>query len=303
MQLFGRISPWQALKQAVKEFVDDEMTTYAAALAYRFVFSLFPFLIFLIALLGVLQVPQLFDWLREQLALVVPGEAMDQVNGVLDELQTPRGGLLSVGIALAIYSASVGVMSLIDALNVAYDVKERRPTWKRYLLAIFFTVAMGFVLAAAAGFMVLGPQAATWLAQRLGVEEIFVQVWSVLRWPLALLLLMFAVAVIYWALPNVRQRFRFITPGAVLSVLIWILASVGFGFYVQNFGNYSATYGSIGAVIILLFYFFLSSAVLLFGAEVNAVVEAANDPQAAQRHAEQEGASPRQRHGMHARQA
>lgn len=298
MWLFGRITPWRALKQAVGEFVEDEMTTYAAALSYRFVFSLFPFLIFLIALLGVLHVPQLFDWLREQLALLVPGQAMDQINSVLDELQTPRGGLLSLGIALAIWSAAAGVLALVDALNVAYDVKERRPAWRRYALSIGFTIAMGFVLAAAAGLMVLGPQAAGWVAQRLGIEQAFVMVWSIARWPAALMLLMLAVAVIYWALPNVKRRFRVITPGAVLSVVIWILASVGFGFYVQNFGNYNATYGSIGAVIVLLFYFFLSSAVLLFGAEINAVVEQANDPQAAADAAQPGTGAPQQRHGV-----
>lgn len=298
MWLFGSISPWQAFKKAVAEFVEDEMTTYAAALAYRFVFSLFPFLIFLIALLGVLHLPQLFDWLREQLALLVPGQAMDQINAVIDELQAPSGGLLSFGIALAIWSAAAGVLALLDALNVAYDVKERRPAWLRYVLAIAFTVAMGFVLVAAAGMMVLGPQAAGWVAQRLGVEQVFVRVWSVARWPVALLLLMLAVAVIYWALPNVKRRFRVITPGAVLSVAVWILASMGFGFYVQNFGNYNATYGSIGAVIILLFYFYLSSAVLLFGAEVNAVVEQANDPQAAADAAQPAIGSPQRRHGV-----
>lgn len=298
MWLFGSISPWQAFKRAVAEFVEDEMNTYAAALAYRFVFSLFPFLLFLIALLGVLHVPQLFDWMREQLALLVPGAAMQQVNAVIDEMQSPRGGLLSIGIALAIWSASAGVLGLIDALNVAYDVKEQRATWRRYLLAIGFTVAMGFVLTAAAGLMVLGPQAAGWIARRLGVEEIFVLVWSMLRWPLALLLMMLAAAVIYWALPNVHRRFRVITPGAVLSVLSWIVASIGFGFYAQNFGNYSATYGSIGAVVILMFYFFLSSAVLLFGAEINAVVEQANDPQAAADAANPQAKAPLQRHGI-----
>lgn len=276
MAMFGRLTAWQALKRATIEFMADEMTTYAAALAYRFVFALFPFLIFLIALLSVLHVPQLFDWLRGQMALLVPGDAMKQVNTVIDELQTPRGGLLSIGIALAIWSASAGVLATIDALNVAYDVKERRPTWKRYALAIAFTVAMGVVLAAAAALMVLGPQAAGWLAERLGVEQIFVMVWSLLRWPVALLLLMIAVAAIYYALPNAHQRFRFITPGSVISVVIWILASIAFGYYVRNFGNYGATYGSIGAIIILLFYFFLSAAVLLFGAEINAVVAAAN---------------------------
>ncbi|HZP87596.1 MAG TPA: YihY/virulence factor BrkB family protein [Burkholderiales bacterium] len=303
MMMFGNLTPLQVLKEATKEFIDDGMTTYAAALAYRVLFSLFPFLIFLIALLGLLHVPQLFDWLRQQAALLVPGEAMDQVNAVIDGLQTPRGGLLSFGIALAIWSASAGVLALMDALNVAYDVIERRPTWKRILLSIVYTITMAIVLIAAAGLMVLGPQAAGWIAERLGVEQVFVTVWSVLRWPLALVLLMLTTSVVYYALPNTRQPFRFVTPGAVISVVIWILASVGFGFYVQNFGNYDATYGSIGAVIILMFYFYLSAALLLFGAEVNGVVEAARAPRAQQRDKDEREATRAQRPPIRAHRA
>jgi len=268
----GGLPPLEVLKRAIRGFSADSMTTYAAALAYRIVFSLFPFLLFLVALLAFLQIPQLFEWMREQAALVVPDEAMSQVNNVLEELQTPRGGLVSIGIVLALWSASVGVLSLIEALNVAYDVPERRPTWRLYLLSLLYTVGLAILLIAAAALMVLGPQAAAWVASRLGLAEVFVTVWNWLRWPLAVLLLMLAVSVVYYLGPNIRQRFRFITPGAILSVVVWIVASVAFGFYVQNFADYSATYGSIGAVVILMFYFYLSAMVLLFGAEINAVI-------------------------------
>ena len=268
----GGLPPLEVLKRAIQDFSADSMTTYAAALAYRIVFSLFPFLLFLVALLAFLQIPQLFEWMREQAALLVPGEAMAQVNDVIEELQTPRGGLVSAGIVLALWSASVGVMSLIEALNVAYDVPEGRPTWRLYLLSLLYTVGLAILMIAAAALMVLGPQAASWAASRLGLDEVFVVVWNWLRWPLAILLLMLAVSVVYYVGPNIRQRFRFITPGAILSVVVWIVASVAFGIYVQNFADYSATYGSIGAVVVLMFYFYLSAAVLLFGAEINAVI-------------------------------
>jgi membrane protein len=263
----------QVLKCAVNDFSDDAMTTYAAALAYRVLFALFPFLIFMVALLGFLDQPQLFAWMRDQAAQVVPGQAMDQVNRVIDELQRPRGGLLSVGIVLALWSASAGVLSIMDALNVAYDVTERRPVWKRTVLAILYTAGLAALLIVAAGLMVLGPELAAWLAQRAGIERVFVTLWTWLRWPVAVVLLMLAVSMVYYLAPNVQHRFRLVSPGAILSVVIWIAASVAFGYYVQSFADYSATYGSLGAVVILLFYFYLSAAVLLFGAEVNATVE------------------------------
>jgi membrane protein len=272
---------WAVFKGAGSDFSNHAMSTYAAALAYRVLFSLFPFLIFLIALVGFLQVPQLFDWLRDQAALLLPGQAMEQVNRVIGELQTPRGGLLSVGAVLALWSASAGVLSLMEALNVAYDVDERRPVWKRYVLAVVYTVGLAALMIAAAALMILGPELAGWIAGKIGLEQVFVTLWNWLRWPAAALLLMLAVSLVYYLLPNARQRFRYITPGAVLSVLIWIAASVGFGLYVSNFANYSATYGSIGAIVILLFYFYLSASVLLLGAEINAVIEsqAATNPQ------------------------
>jgi membrane protein len=269
----GARSFGQALVRAVREFGEDAMSIYAAALAYRALFALFPFLIFLVALVAFLDVPQLFAWMQSQAAVVVPEESMQQVNQVIAELQTPRGGLLSIGILLALWSASSAVMAAMEALNVAYDVAERRSAWKRIPLAVLYTVGIAALLLAAAALMVLGPQAAEWVAQRLGLQQVIVTIWSWVRWPVAVLLLMLVVSLVYYAGPNVQARFRFITPGAILAVVIWVAASLAFGYYVRNFGNYDATYGSLGAIVILLLYFYLSAAVLLFGAEVNAVLE------------------------------
>ena len=236
-------------------------------------FSLFPFLLFLLALLGFLNIPQFFTWLQQQAQTLLPPDAMAQVNVVIAQLQQPQGGLLSFGILAALWSASAGVRATMNALNVAYDVAEGRPTWKRFLLSIIYTIGLAVLLIGAAALMILGPQAMQWLADHVGLGQVVVTLWTWLRWPVAVLLVILAVATIYYVTPDVEQDFRFITPGAIIAVLVWILASLGFGYYVQHFADHSATYGSIGAIIVLLVYFFISAAVLLFGAEVNAVIE------------------------------
>lgn len=275
MRIWGLrgISPVLLFKKALKDFLDDDMTTYASALSYQVFFSLFPFIIFLVALLGFLNLSSFFEWLREQARLLLPQQAMDQVNQVIDGLQEPQGGLLSLGVIIAMWSASAAVRATMNALNVAYDVNESRPAWKLYPLSIFYTVGLAAMLILAAILLVVGPQAIQWLAQWIGMEQIFVTLWAWLRWPAALFLLTLAVAIVYYVAPDAEQEFRFITPGAVFAVIVWILASVGFNYYVSNFGNYNATYGSIGTIIVLLLYFFISAAVMLFGAELNATIE------------------------------
>jgi membrane protein len=158
----------------------------------------------------------------------------------------------------------------MNALNVAYDVEETRPMWKRYFLSVLYTIGFAVLLMAAAALMVLGPEGIEWLADQVGLGPLFVTLWTWLRWPALVLLLMLVAALVYRLLPNVEQPFRLITPGAVVAVVIWIIASVGFALYVSNLTNYSATYGSLGGVIVLLFFFYISGAVLLLGAEINA---------------------------------
>ncbi|MFP5426269.1 MAG: YihY/virulence factor BrkB family protein [Gammaproteobacteria bacterium] len=263
----------RVLVRTVSEFLDDEMSTYASALAYQMLFSLFPFLLFLIALIGFLHLPDFFSWLRLQSELVLPPQALEQVNPVIDQLQQSKGGLLSVGIVIALWTASAGVRLMMSAMNAAYDVPEGRPVWKRIPLSIFYTVGIAGMLLAAAALMVLGPQVMEWIAAQIGMQEFIVTVWTILRWPAIIVLMMVAVALIYYVMPDVKQKFRFITPGSVLAVVVWIIASLGFGYYVKTFADYNAMYGSIGAIIVLLLYFYISAAVLLLGAEMNAVIE------------------------------
>ncbi len=152
------LGPGTLLKRTVKEFLDDDMLTYAAALAYQVLFSLFPFILFLIALIGFLNVPDFFAWLRQQSAVLLPNQATQQVNRVIDQLQQQQGGLLSVGIVIAIWSASAGFRAAMNALNTAYDVEEGRPAWKRFPLSIIYTIGLAIVLLLAAGLMVIGPR-------------------------------------------------------------------------------------------------------------------------------------------------
>lgn len=264
---------WTVLKNTARNFSDNDLSTYAAALAYRALFSVFPFILFLMALLGFLHLPAFFDWLREQAALALPPVAMQQVDPVIDQLQRSQGGLMSFGILLALWTASIGVRALMNAMNKVYAVVESRPSWKLVLLSVAYTIGLAFMMLLAAGFMTMGPQIMSWIAAQIGMEQILVAVWAWIRWPLAIFLLMLAVALIYYATPDVEQDFRFITPGSVVAVVVWLAASLGFGIYVQNFADYNATYGSIGAIIVLLLYFYISAAVLLLGAQLNAVIE------------------------------
>lgn len=267
------VSWWTISKRTVTDFIDDELPTYASALAFQLFFSLFPFLLFLVSIIGLLDIQPFFDWLREQAALVLPRAVMELVDPAIQQLQAQKVGLFSVGILLALWTASAAVRSTMAAMNKAYGVEDARPLWKRVPLSLLYTVAIAVALLVAAGLMVTGPQAMNWLAQQVGLERTVVILWAWLRWPLALLMLMAVVAAVYYLAPDVQQEFRFITPGSVLAVMVWIGASLGFGFYAQNFANYNATYGSIGAIIVFLLYLYISSAVLLFGAELNAVIE------------------------------
>ncbi len=267
------LSPIGLVKESVIDFLADDMTTYASALAYQVLFSLFPFIIFLVALLGFLDLPTFFDWLQQQAEAFLPAQAMDQVNRVITELKQPQGGLLSIGAVVALWTASSGIRATMNALNAAYDVKEGRPAWKLYPLSILYTIGIAAMLVLAAALLIFGPKAMQWLAYQVGMEQLFVTLWTWLRWPVSLFLITLAIAVVYYVAPDVEQEFRFITPGATLAVIVWVLSSLGFNYYMSNFADYSVMYGSIGTIIVLLLYFFISAAVLLFGAEVNAVIE------------------------------
>jgi membrane protein len=260
------------LLSAGKNFVRNDMATYASALAYQLLFSLFPFFIFLIALIGTLHLPDFMAWLREQAAMLLPQQAMAPLNQVLDQLQQPPGGLMSAGAIIALWTASAGVRATMNAFNVAYGIRETRPPWLLYPLSVLYTLAVAALLIASAALLLIGPTAIAWLEAQIGFGQALVTLWTWMRWPLAVILLILCAGLVYYSAPAAQPRFPFVTPGAVVAVLTWLLASLGFDYYVHNFADYNATYGSMGSAVLLLLYFFISAAVLLYGAEINACV-------------------------------
>lgn len=269
----GDMSLMEVGKRAFKDFQNDDMNTYAAALTYRFLLALFPFIIFLLTLLEALNLERFFSWLLDQARAALAADAYSQVEQIIEQIRGGAGGgLLSFGLIAALWAASAGVRSTMHALNVAYDVEEERPVWRQYLVSLAFTIGLAAMIIAAVGLMLLGPQSMEWLADQAGLGDLFVTLWNWLRIPVAILLMMLAVALIYYFFPNVDQPFRIVSPGSVFAVLAWLIATVGFSIYVSNFGNYNATYGSLGGIIALMFYFFISAATLLLGAEINAVL-------------------------------
>ena len=262
----------RSLGRSIKKFSADDMLVYAAALSYQLFFSLFPFVIFLLALLGVLNLTSFFDWMIKQSQTVLPGQASGMVKNIVSQIRGQgASGALSLGAVLALWSASSAVRMAMHALNVAYDVEDRA-VWKKIPLSILYTVLLAVLLIAVAALMLIGPQVASWIAQQVGLGSVFATVWTWARIPVALVLLVLVAALVYYLFPNADQPFRVITPGAVLAVIVWVVASLGFSWYVANFASYNATYGALAAVIVLLFYFFISAAILLFGAELNSEI-------------------------------
>jgi membrane protein len=268
-------------------FFEHPMATYAAALAYRGLFGLFPFVLILVVLVGVLGFPDFFDramdQARTQSSRYVPQQlepvvepAREQVKpllGMIDRAEKQAGGkLLFFGVAVALWSVSAVARTLTEAFNVAYQVAETRRWWKQLVLSLAFGPVLAFVVIVAVALMLVGTQLVGSIAALVDLDELFVRLWGWLRFPVALLLLTVVLSVVYRFGPNAKQRFRSVVPGAALSVVLWAISSVGFSFYLANFANYGVTYGSLGAAVGLLFYLYLCASVVLFGAELNAAI-------------------------------
>jgi membrane protein len=262
----------KSLIKAAKKFGEHDMRYYAAALTYQIFFSLFPFLIFFVAVLGALNILGYFDQLLEQAQVLIPEQAPGIVVQALEQIRSQAQTFLSLSIIVALWSASTAVRMTMHALDVAYEVKEKRPVWKNYPLSILYTILLAVLIIIAAGLMLIGSEVVGWLAQQIGLGSVFVALWSWLRIPVAVLLLIVGLALVYYFFPNTDFSLRSIAPGAVLAIIGWLGASFGFSFYVKNFASYSATYGSLAAIIVLLLYLYISACVLLLGAEVNAQI-------------------------------
>jgi membrane protein len=269
VRLPGRDIPWKTFFIALKDEVKkDNLSDGAGALTFFGVLALFPFLLFLVSLAGLIIEPAQARALLDELSQVMPKEASSIIGDRLTSLTQDRNvGLLSLGALGAIWAASNGVMAVIRALNLTYGVRDSRPFWKVRGIALLFTLGGGALGLLATLATVATPPLAAAIGGPIGTAILL------LRIPLAALLLLFVWALAYYVLPDVEQDFKFITPGSVVGVTVWIIASLGFSVYVSNFGKYDATYGSLGGVIVLLLWMWISAQVLLLGAEINAIIE------------------------------
>ncbi len=258
------------VERSARSFARHDMTVYATALAYRGLFALFPFAIFLVAVVSFLRVDAVLGWLAEQGPPGIRGKVPQPVASLLEQaLGQDHGWLFLVGIALAFWSVSISALFLTKALNAVFEVQETRPPWKRIASSLTFAPSLALAAVTAVTLMLVTSRAA-WLAGWVGFDEAFVQLWTLLRWPTALLLLALVVAAIYRYAPDEDLTFRSVLPGAVVAVLSWALASLAFSFLLTVFPVHGVAYGSLGTAITLLFYLYFSAAVLLFGAELNA---------------------------------
>lgn len=267
------VAQYGVVKRVYRAASNDDVATYAAALAFHTMLALFPFFLFLLALVSFLGTPALFVRVLIWSRLVVPEPAMNQVTEVIQRFREgDETGLVSVGALAAIWAASGGIRSAMNALNRAYDVEDRRTFWHRYGLSVLYTIAFGAAVLISAALMFIGPRTASWLGQMLGLEGTLATIWTWIRYPILLALLLLMTATAFSVLPNGRP-FKLITPGSFAAIAIWLLASLGFRFYVANFGRYNVLYGSVGAIIVLLLFLYLSAFALLIGGELNAVIE------------------------------
>jgi membrane protein len=264
------------LKRTGKQFGEDNLTTWAAALTYYAILSIFPALLALVSILGLIG-PSATQPLLDNLSTVAPGPARDILTNVLKSLQSSQGssGLAFViGLGAAIWSASGYIGAFMDAANAVWDAPEGRPIWKRVPLRLVVTVVMLILLAASALAVVLTGPLAKSIGDVIGVGSTFVSVWNIAKWPALLLVVSFMISLLYWAGPNVKHpRFPWVTPGGVLAVLLWIVASALFAFYVANFSSYNKTYGSLGGVIVFLIWLWITNLIILLGAEFNSEME------------------------------
>ncbi|WP_117214649.1 YihY/virulence factor BrkB family protein [Allorhizocola rhizosphaerae] len=262
-----------ALKRTVKEFRDDELNVWAAALTYYGVLSIFPGLLVLVAVFGLLD-ESLTQSLRDNVGQLMPQTARQVFDGAIENVKRTdtRPGLAAIiGLAVALWSASGYVSAFTKAANNIYDVRETRPFWKTMPLRLIVTIATGVLLVASTAMVVLSGRLAEQVGRALNIGEAAVRTWDVAKWPVLLLMVSLMLAILYWATPNARQGgFQWVTPGSLLAVLLWLVISAGFGVYVANFGSYNETYGTVASVIVFLVWLWLTNLAVLFGAEFDA---------------------------------
>jgi membrane protein len=269
---------WTAFfKRVWQQINEDDIWGRAAQLSYYFLLALFPLLLFLMTLFGYFasSSSQLRTNLLTYLATVVPSSAVDLIRATLDEISKGKGGgKLSFGLLAALWAASNGMGAITQTLNVAYDVEETRPWWKVRLISIGLTIFLAVLIISALVLVLYGGKIVDVIAVRAGLTDTFRIAWKVLQWPIILGFLLVGFGTIYYFAPNLREReWRWITLGSVVAVVLWLLVSFAFRAYLHFFNSYSATYGSLGALIILMLWFYLTGIAILVGGEINSELD------------------------------
>ncbi len=269
---------WKELAKRVwHELNEDDVFGRAAQLSYYFLLALFPLLLFLTTLLGYFADTgtELRDSMLRYLGAVMPGSATELVHTTVDEIsKSASGGKLSFGVLATLWAASNGMGAISESLNVAYNVKETRPWWKSRLVSIALTISLAILIITALALLLYGGEIAEKVAASFGLGEVFTITWKIVQWPIVLAFVLLSFSLIYYFAPDLHdQDWKWVTPGSVIGVVLWLLVSFGFRAYLKYFDSYSATYGGLGAVIIMMLWFYLTGAAILIGGEINSEIE------------------------------
>ena len=267
---------WPVLKRTVREFREDNLTDWAAALTYYSVLAIFPALIVLVSILGLVG-ESATQPLIDNLGTVAPGPAQEIFTSALENLQGDQGAagvLFVIGLLGALWSASGYVAAFMRASNAIYDIDEGRPIWKTLPVRVSLTLVLLTLLAISTIAVVLTGGLAERAGDLVGIGSTAVTVWNIAKWPVLLVVVSFMFALLYWAAPNVKHPgFRWISPGGLLAVVGWLIASGAFALFVSNFGSYNKTYGALAGVVVFLVWLWISNIMILLGAEFNAELE------------------------------
>ena len=276
------ISPWrlgglslgELARRIYGQLWKDEVFDRAAGLSYYFLLALFPTLLFLTALLGLLPFPRLMDQLMNYAGRVLPGDAASLVTRTLAEIVLgASGGLLSIGVVAALWAASSGMLSIMTALNVVFHAVDPRRWWRRRLAAMGLTIGLSLFTLTALVLLVFGARIGEAVAQRFGMGAVFRATWNIAQWPVLIACVFTAITLVYQLAPWVAHRRPWVSPGSAFAVVGWVLVSLGLREYVGVFGGYNTTYGSIGGVILLMLWLYFSGLVLLVGAEIDSEIQ------------------------------
>ena len=275
----GRLGLVELLKRTFKEASEDHLAAFAGNLTYKVFFALFPFFVFLLSLLGIFGAADLVNSFMDQIRPVMPESATEFLEQqLLGIVQNQAEGAFTFGAVISLLFALWGVSgafrSIMEAMNVMYEVEEARPAWKLYGISVVLALGIAALLISALGLVVFGVPLAENIAESVpGLGPAFEWVWTIAQWPVLLGVVLFAFALIYYVAPDVDQRFRWVSPGSIIAVILWLLFSLAFSLYVNNFGSYNETYGALAGIAILMLYIYYTSYILLLGAEMNQVIE------------------------------